>query len=286
MKLILAGLFLHIISLVLNLLGIELFHVYFYFFAWWSFILILEGINLEMYKESLMFPNFKKFINIALSSSFLWLVFELLNFRVKNWSYHNVPLNIFILPFGFLCYATVIPAIVDISKILDFFVRYKTVRYDFIRKTSYNKNLSLLVGFSSLVLLLLYPTFFFPFMWLCFIFICEPWNDFILLKNRQKIVSLGISALICGIFWEFWNWLSGAHWRYEIPFFSKPKIFQMPLLGYLGFVPFGVEIYSMYILLMKLMKKIDKYKLIFYIFYFIFCVISLFLIAFKNMYNR
>ena len=50
-----------------------------------------------------------------------------------------------------------------------------------------------------------------------------------------------MSGLICGYFWEMWNWKILAHWQYSIPYVSRYYIFAMPILGYLGYLPFGLE---------------------------------------------
>jgi hypothetical protein len=38
-----------------------------------------------------------------------------------------------------------------------------------------------------------------------------------------------------------WNYKSLSHWEYAIPFVNQFKIFEMPLLGYAGYLPFGLE---------------------------------------------
>jgi hypothetical protein len=50
-----------------------------------------------------------------------------------------------------------------------------------------------------------------------------------------------LAAVICGFFWEMWNSFSLAQWRYSIPFVHRFEIFAMPLLGYAGYLPFGLE---------------------------------------------
>jgi hypothetical protein len=54
-------------------------------------------------------------------------------------------------------------------------------------------------------------------------------------------VSAALAALICGFFWEMWNFYSLAKWKYSIPFVHRFEIFEMPLLGYAGYLPFGLE---------------------------------------------
>jgi len=54
-------------------------------------------------------------------------------------------------------------------------------------------------------------------------------------------VAAALAALVCGGFWEMWNYFSLAKWEYSIPFVQRFQIFEMPLLGYAGYLPFGLE---------------------------------------------
>jgi len=54
-------------------------------------------------------------------------------------------------------------------------------------------------------------------------------------------VSAALAATVCGGFWEMWNWFSLAKWEYSIPLVHRFQIFEMPLLGYAGYLPFGLE---------------------------------------------
>ena len=57
----------------------------------------------------------------------------------------------------------------------------------------------------------------------------------------NQVVSHALSALVCGFFWEMWNFYSLAKWHYSIPFVHGVEIFEMPVLGYFGYLPFGIE---------------------------------------------
>jgi hypothetical protein len=46
--------------------------------------------------------------------------------------------------------------------------------------------------------------------------------------------------LLCGFWWELWNANSLVHWEYSIPYVHALKIFEMPILGYSGYLPFGL----------------------------------------------
>jgi hypothetical protein len=56
----------------------------------------------------------------------------------------------------------------------------------------------------------------------------------------RHLVGPAVAALICGFFWELWNFHSMAKWHYSLPFVQWGHIFEMPLLGYGGYLPFGV----------------------------------------------
>lgn len=59
--------------------------------------------------------------------------------------------------------------------------------------------------------------------------------------DLRPVVVPAIAALICGFFWELWNSLSLARWSYTIPYVQRFHLFEMPVLGYGGYLPFGLE---------------------------------------------
>jgi len=56
----------------------------------------------------------------------------------------------------------------------------------------------------------------------------------------RTAASSVLAALLCGIFWETWNFGSYAKWVYDIPYVDVLHVFEMPLLGYAGYLPFGL----------------------------------------------
>ncbi len=60
------------------------------------------------------------------------------------------------------------------------------------------------------------------------------------------MLLLFAAGLTCGVFWEMWNYWSAPKWIYDIPYASRPKVFEMPLLGYGGYLPFALEVYAFY----------------------------------------
>jgi len=77
----------------------------------------------------------------------------------------------------------------------------------------------------------------------------------------RKFYLLLISGAICGFLWEMWNFKAGAKWVYSIPYVGVLKIFEMPVLGFLGFPPFAVECCAMTAAFFLLTGKINgKYS--------------------------
>jgi hypothetical protein len=56
-------------------------------------------------------------------------------------------------------------------------------------------------------------------------------------------------GLLCGFLWEFWNYWALSKWVYHLPFLGSLenyRYFEMPLMGLIGFLPFGIECWVMW----------------------------------------
>ena len=106
-----------------------------------------------------------------------------------------------------------------------------------------------------LALMLVWPAIFFPFAWICLYFILEPVN--IWLGNRslaertrdgdwRPVLALWLGVLITAVFWEMWNFRSYPKWTYQVPWGDCLHLFEMPLLGYGGYLPFSLELFALY----------------------------------------
>ena len=64
-----------------------------------------------------------------------------------------------------------------------------------------------------------------------------------------RTLALGAGGLACGFLWEFWNFWAGTKWVYHLPFLGRwegVRYFEMPVLGLIGFVAFGIETWAMW----------------------------------------
>ncbi len=218
----------------------------FYMIAWWSYILLLDGV-LAVKSGRHVVLNGRLLCLVVISAAF-WCLFELINLRLQNWFYINVPYQRAIRYTGYLLsYGTVIPAILltkeAISRLLP---DVRTV----LRPMAALRKWAIPLGVLCLLLALAFPRYCFGLAWVFLIFVVDGYNlrkgyaSFIALIGQgslKEVLASALAGLACGVLWEFWNYWAVTKWMYTVPFFEDMKLFEMPAPGYLGFALFGVE---------------------------------------------
>lgn len=245
-----------ILSEFLHLKKVEPFYSWFYCFAWWSYILFIDAIIYRLKSNSLFINRRKEFFLMIPWSVFIWLIFEAANLCLENWYYIHLPNFTIERWLGYaIAYGTVLPGIFVTMELLETLGLFKTSS---IKKTVISQGgQQVLVALGTLFLIAsaLIPHYFFPLVWVGFIFLLEPFiyrsGGRSFLKDLEegsprKMYLFLIAGLICGFLWEFWNFWTRSKWVYTVPFFEEMRVFEMPLLGFLGFPPFAVQAYVMY----------------------------------------
>jgi hypothetical protein len=112
-----------------------------------------------------------------------------------------------------------------------------------------------LAGLGMFLAMLRWPQTFFPFIWISLYCMLEPINIWLghrSLAERTRhgdwrpVWALFLGVLICGFFWEMWNYFSFPKWVYTVPWGNFAHLFEMPLLGYGGYLPFSLELVAVY----------------------------------------
>lgn len=242
-------------SCALMLAGVRPFSTWFYSFAWWPYIFIVDHLVYHVRGNSLWVDRRKEFLFLIPLSVFFWMIFEGANVYLQNWHYINVTPDSALRRLKyFIAYGTVLPAIFETYELLDALGLYKTKKVKPIPRTTKWHLPFVLTGFFFLFVPLFLPKYFFPLTWGSFIFLLEPalhirggrslmsqWEK----GNPRDFYLLLTAGLICGGLWEFWNFWAETKWVYTVPFVNYLKIFEMPILGFGGFPPFAVELYIM-----------------------------------------
>jgi hypothetical protein len=186
--------------------------------------------------------RFSDWLACAAASVLFWDIFELVDLRLQNWWYRGVSPDPWAgAAFGALCFATVLPAVR---------LGLAALRApEQLPARPVRPAPLALAGAAALGLALAFPRFAFPLAWLFLWPLCEA--ALALLPRREGLRSpleaprmipfLLILALPLGLLWEFFNWRCARGWFYTVPFFDRPKLFEMPLPGYLGYLPFLLE---------------------------------------------
>jgi hypothetical protein len=250
------GIILLLLSEIFLFKKVDPFYSWFYSFAWWSYILIIDAVIYRLKGSSLILNRTREFFVMIPWSIFIWLIFEAANLSLKNWYYINLPHSTVERWLGYaIAYGTVLPGLFETTELLESLGLFKKSK---IKKTQISEgghSVVVLLGAVCFVSSLLIPEYFFPLIWIGFTFLLEPFNYRFggksLLRdleegNPRKIYVLLVAGLICGFLWEFWNFWALSKWVYTVPFFDKGKGFEMPFLGFLGFPPFAVQAYVMY----------------------------------------
>jgi hypothetical protein len=227
-----------------------------FFIQWLGYIFFIDAIVYSKKGNSFFTDNKKTFIGLFLASIPFWWFFELINLRVHYWVYDGsqyfTDLEFFIL--ASICFSTVIPAITETNELLSLVPFFnKELKWLKIKPSGRNLIIMLVSGLAMLLILLLYPKQFPYFLWISLYFILEPLNCYLgfptLLSYTEKgnwtpVIKLFAAGLCCGFFWELWNYYSYPKWKYYLPGFDDVKIFEMPLAGYLGYLPFALELWA------------------------------------------
>ncbi len=234
--------------------------IYFTPLCWTAYLLLIDAAVFSLKGSSRLSDSPREFFLLALASIPLWLIFEAYNLRMQNWAYVGLPANFFLRHLGYAwSFATIWPAIfetADFLRALGFFSKPIPPHAPFTRT---GRTLMIFIGVVFLTVPVLVPVsigqYLFAPVWVGFALLLDPLNYVLggrsLLRDWEKgdsstFWSFMASGLVCGVFWEFWNYWATARWLYIFPILQGWKIFEMPLPGFFGFPAFAVECFVMF----------------------------------------
>jgi len=258
-----------------RLLGAEPFVTWLYFFSWWPLVLFLDGVLGRLTGKSLLWERPRDFLRMLFFSVTAWLIFEVFNLWLLNWRYAGVEPRLWLRWPGYaLAFATVLPGVLLAAQVLAALGVGAGLRGPQ-HRLGYWQPVFFLLGVACLVLPFLAPHYAFPLIWGSFFFLLDPLLDLMtgdsltrrfLSGERQEALCLLLAGLACGVWWEMWNFPSASKWVYTLPVLNFGRIFEMPVLGYLGFLPFALECRVMYEFLVLMDRRLSgtPYRFIFY----------------------
>lgn len=227
--------------------------------VWWGVIFLIDAVNFKKWGTSLIHGNHRHaFLVLVPLSAIFWLYFEFLNIIYPHWYYIGIgaskPVLIFM---SVTSFGTVIPIIVEL---LWFFAgpvtKFPLTRF----------SLDILSKYWPAVIFMGAACFLLPFFTKNFLINQLMWlGPFLLLlpflsakENLSEELSvvkkfwifLFVVGLISGLLWEFLNYWAGGKWKY-ILWEDMLHLFEMPILGYVGFIPFAFSTVALYLFAKK-----------------------------------
>ncbi len=232
----------------------------FYFFPLWlGYILTVDGLVAVRTGTSPIERNGWRVAWLFAVSVPLWWIFEGFNVVVDNWRYQT-PIRYSSLEYALLAsvaFSTVVPAVLTTTELVRSFRLDPLRRLPPIQPTRAFLLSIHGAGWLMVTLTMFRPEAFFPFVWLSLVFVLDPvvhWLggrslvSFVSRRDWSPLFNLAVGTLICGWFWEMWNLYSMPKWTYNVPYGEYLHVFEMPLLGFGGYIPFGYEVYLLSVL--------------------------------------
>ena len=222
---------------------------------WLCYILVINALCFRRTGRCLITDRPGFLLLLFPSSAVFWWFFEYLNRFVQNWYYLGSEYSAWTYFWlATLPFATVLPAVLSTRELIQSarwprraFGRLEPIQVAHADRLA---GAVLVISAFGLAGIGLWPDYLFPLLWVSPVLIIVCLQT--LMKERHVFSDMAggdwhvavagvLAALQCGFFWEMWNFYSLAKWRYSIPFVDRFQLFEMPILGYAGYLPFGLE---------------------------------------------
>jgi len=269
---LMAGIALVAVAWPLAWFGPAPFSEYTFFPLWLGYILTVDGLTVLRTGTSLLTRDGGRFALLFVFSLPLWWLFEFANHFLGNWKYVQAThyRTAVYVALASLAFSTVMPAVFVTAELYRSFRCFGAAR-NWIRIAPSRSGLITIaaLGSAMFVASLVFPHVAFPLVWIGVFLLLDPINALTgggsitaqVAEGRwDTVLVLFAAGLTCGFFWEMWNVWSLPKWVYDVPYVGEPKLFEMPLLGYGGYLPFALEIYAFYQLLHTLIfRRRDRF---------------------------
>lgn len=230
-----------------------------FFPLWLGYALTVDGLVRLLSGTSLLTRSRARFVWLFVFSAPVWWLFEAANRALGNWQYilpHPISL-LHNIAFSSLAFSTVVPAMFGTAELAATLIHRTGWRGRVIRIAPGRRGLLVIAasGATVLALSLLFPHVAFSLVWIGAFFALDPINRLIgarsiaadVARNDWRTVAaLFLGGIVCGFFWEMWNFYAMPKWIYHVPYVGHPKLFEMPVLGYGGYLPFALELFALY----------------------------------------
>lgn len=229
--------------------------------CWVGYLLVMDGLlhgsRIRVKGEGSPIRNRpERFLAAWITSVPVWCYFDWVNFEFLDaWRYHNMPPEAWRRFMGyFVAFAAISPGMFLTAELLQRLGlrRWNAVRGVRISLAMQAGVLALGVAFTIYPFLVREPIGSLT-LWVSLLFLLDPINHWLgapsVLGDWRsgrfgRTFSLMAAGAICGLIWELWNYWAITKWTYRLPFtgsLEQYRYFEMPWIGFLGFLPFALE---------------------------------------------
>jgi hypothetical protein len=245
---------------------------YTFFPLWLGYILTVDGLTVLRSGTSLLTRDPRRFALLFAFSIPLWWLFEAANQFLADWSYrlpraYTLTERVLL---GSLRFSTVMPAIFVTATLWRTFPAFdREIAW---RRVAPSRGGLVAIGALGLAMIagsLIFPDILFPLVWIGLFLTIDIVNRLtgavsiagqVAERRWDTVLTLFAAGLTCGFFWEMWNVNSMPKWVYHVPHVGWLKVFEMPILGYGGYLPFALEVFAAYHLFHTLLfRRRDTY---------------------------
>lgn len=223
---------------------------------WVGYILVVNALTFLRTGHCLLVDRPGYILILFPLSAIFWWFFEYLNLFAHNWYYlggNDSTGWIWDFLVSSLPFSTVLPAVLSTRDLLASYHRLSAGLGNFYQVPvpfpHWLPWMTLLAGAGGLLGIGIWPAYLFPAVWVAPLLLIVALQT---LTGRDTLFSClkqgdwrpiwlaALAGLVCGFFWEMWNYYSLSRWEYAIPRVHGFQLFEMPLLGYAGYLPFGL----------------------------------------------
>ena len=240
--------------------------------CWWAYILIVDAWIYRRKGTSLLTDRRDSLAIQCILSVAFWCLFEAYNRVMPGWRYVHLESNLSLRLLGYaIAFATIMPGLFLTCEFLQSHDLFERVRMP---RISWHRGALITSVVMGMVFTLVPPFlpqpargYLWAFVWMGWFFLLEPFNYWrgapSIYRDWQhgdlaRTLRLFAAGAICGLLWEFWNMWAYTKWIYVFPLGQDMKFFEMPLVGFVGFLPFALEYFVMFHFIASFFTRDDK----------------------------
>jgi len=241
--------------------------------CWWGYIMAVAAWLRRRQGASILSGGHERLVMFSLLSFAFWCLFEAYNVLLPGWRYENLHPHLPVRYLGYaVSFATILPGMLLTAELLQSYGVFINTRLRPLRWSPAALHISTWLGAACCLVPPFLPAawrgYTWAFVWVGFILWLEPINYRRGVQSLYRDWEFGewsrtfqllLAGAICGLLWEFWNYWAYARWVYIFPVpLQDVRYFEMPVLGFLGFLPFAVEYFVLFHFVAGFFTREDK----------------------------